>query len=73
LNSEQQTEMATQLNTPYEGTTGERSVISAEIDAEIDRLRTIAAHLRRRQEQARICQDTRNSVLDQILEGIRGL
>jgi len=27
----------------------------------------------RRQEQARTCQDTRDSVLDQILEGIRGL
>jgi len=36
-------------------------------------LRMTATHSRKRQEQARTCQDTRNSVLDQILERIRGL
>jgi len=40
---------------------------------EIDRLRTTATYSRRRQEQARTSQDTRDSVLDQIFEGIRGL
>jgi len=36
---------------------------NAEIDAEIDRLRT-ATHSRRRQEQARTCQEARDTVLD---------
>jgi len=57
--SEQQIEMAT-LNTPHKGTARERPVTNAEID----RLRMSATHSRRRQEQARTCQDTRNSVLD---------
>jgi len=48
-------------------------VTSAEIDAEIDRLRTIANQSCRRQERARTSQDTRDSVLDQILEGMRGI
>jgi len=66
--------MATQPpNTPHEEITGERPVTSAEVDAEIDRLRTIMTHSRRRQEQARTSQDIRDPVLDQILEEIRGL
>jgi len=71
---EQRTDMATQPpNTPREGTSGERPVTSADIDAEINRLRMTTTHSHRGQEQIRTCQDTRDSVLDQILEGIRGL
>jgi len=63
--------MATQPPKTLQGTVGKRPMTSAEIDAEIDRLRTTATHSRRRQEQARTGQDTKDSVLDQILKGIQ--
>jgi len=67
--------MATQPpNTPHEGLPPEiNRWTTAEINAEIDCLRTTATHSRRRQKQTRTCQDIRDSVLDQILEKIRGL
>jgi len=71
--SKQQTELATQPSNTPQGTAGERLVTSAEIDAEIDHRRTTVTHSCRKQEQARISQDIRDSVLDQILERIRRL
>jgi len=77
FHSEQQTTIATQPpNTPHEEIAGERPVTSAEVGAEVDAeidLRTTMTHSRRKQAQARISQETRDSVLNQILEGIRGL
>jgi len=65
--------MATQQqNTPRDETAGEHRLSSTEIDTEIDRLRDAANHItHRRHEQLRTCQEARDSVLNQILKGIR--
>jgi len=67
--------MATQQqHTPRGEITGEHRITSAEIDTEIDRLRNTANHItHRRLEQPRTCPETRDSVLDQLLEGMRGI
>jgi len=67
-------EMATpQRNAPREETAGEHRISSAEIDTEIDRLRNANHVTPRRPEQPRACQETRDSILDQILDGMRGI
>jgi len=67
--------MATQQqNTPRDEITGERRISSAKIDTEINQLRDAANHItHRRHEQPRAYQEARDSVLDQILEGMRGI
>jgi len=63
-----------QQNIPRDKTTGEHRITSAEIDTEIDRLRNAATHItHRRHEQPRVCQEAKDSVLDQILEEMRGI
>jgi len=67
--------MATQQqNTPRDKTIREHRITSAENDTEIDRLRDVRNHIiHRRHKQPRACQEARDSVLDQILEGMRGI
>jgi len=68
-------EIATQQqNTPRDETAERHRITSAEIDIEIDRFRDAANHYTsRRLKQSRVCQEARDSVLDQILDGMRGI
>jgi len=67
--------MATQQeHTPRGEAIGEYRITSAEIDTEIDRLRNTANHItHKRFEQSRTCPEARDSILDQLLEGMRGI
>jgi len=59
-----------QEHTPRGEATGEHKITSAEID----RLRNTANHItHRRLEQPRTYSEARDSVLDQLLEGMRGI
>jgi len=63
-----------QQNIPRGETTEEHRIMSAKIDTKINQLRYAANHIaHRRLVQPRAYQEARDSVLDQILDGMRGI